>query len=221
MCNFASFSLLDSRQVTCNHIHMTSNKIFLAIVIILIIISAFLLLSNRDNNKTATQIVPQPTIEPTKEIITPTAMIQQLIIELKEENKSGESGTAIIKEENGSVVANIVLAGAPSDIAQPAHIHAGTCPGLGVIKYPLKSVLNGKSETILSGLTMNQIKTALPLSVNVHKSAVLSKVYVACGEIKTEETMTKPTSPSTTDKMIKTSPTMHPTATPTPVKSRQ
>lgn len=106
----------------------------------------------------------------------------EMTVPLAMENKSGESGTATLKEVNGQVNVTIELSGYPANVAQPAHIHAGSCPGVGAVKYPLTSVVNGKSTTLLQ-VTLAELKTQLPLAINVHKSAKEVTNYTACGAL--------------------------------------
>lgn len=107
---------------------------------------------------------------------------KQTVITLSPENKSGESGVATLTEESGKLKVSINLVNFPKNVPQPVHIHVGSCPGVGAVKYPLTNVLNGNSETVLD-TTLEQIKTALPLAINVHKSTTLTKTYVSCGRL--------------------------------------
>lgn len=106
----------------------------------------------------------------------------QVLVKLNTLNKSGESGTAVLEEKEGYVVVTLNVVGGKSGIAQPAHLHSDTCPGLGPIKYSLKNVVNGTSVTTLN-VTLAQLKKELPLAVNVHESTDNFKNYVTCGEI--------------------------------------
>ncbi len=103
-----------------------------------------------------------------------------------EQNDSGQNGTVVLSEEDGKtkVVINLTAApGASVSASQPAHIHDGSCPTPGAVKYPLTNVVNGKSETIID-TTIDQLKSSLPLAVNVHKSPTEIAVYTACGDLK-------------------------------------
>lgn len=113
---------------------------------------------------------------------TSSAMMSEMTINLAAENKSGEAGTAVLKEENGVTTVTLDLTGFTADVSQPAHIHVGGCPGVGAVKYPLTNVINGKSVTVLS-LTLDQLKQSLPLAINVHKSAKDIAIYTSCGEL--------------------------------------
>lgn len=114
---------------------------------------------------------------------SPAAMGEKKTIELAMVNNSGEYGTATLEETNGKVTVTVNLIGYPTDgVAQPAHIHVGACPGVRAVKYSLTSIVNGTSVTTLD-MTLAQLKTELPLALNVHKSAADSKVYTACGAL--------------------------------------
>ena len=82
---------------------------------------------------------------------TPTT----LQITLAEQNKSGQNGQAVITEIGTSTLKVIVnLTGKPSGVPQPAHIHIGSCPNPGAVKYPLTNVGNGASQTEIANLTL-------------------------------------------------------------------
>ncbi|MBI2268386.1 MAG: hypothetical protein HYU80_02980 [Candidatus Blackburnbacteria bacterium] len=106
---------------------------------------------------------------------------EELTVSLEQQNKSGEYGTATITEKDGKVVVVLSLSGSPKN-PQPAHIHLGTCPTIGAVKYPLSNVVDGKSETLLD-INLDTLKSSLPLVLSVHKSVPQAKVYVACGDI--------------------------------------
>lgn len=108
-------------------------------------------------------------------------------VELTELNDSGLSGMATLEEVNGKVKVALELSGPKSSNPQPAHIHVGSCPEPGAVKYPLTSVVDGKSKTILD-IKMSTIEETIKeegsLAVNVHKSAQEAKTYVSCGNLK-------------------------------------
>ena len=106
-------------------------------------------------------------------------------VALKAENNSGISGSATFQEEGGKVRVKLELTGSILGLilpAEPAHIHAGACPNVGAVVYPLQSVVNGKSETVLN-VSWDSLKAQLPLAINVHKSSAEAGTYVACGDI--------------------------------------
>ncbi|MBI5400852.1 MAG: hypothetical protein HZB12_01930 [Candidatus Yonathbacteria bacterium] len=107
---------------------------------------------------------------------------------LSEQNASGQGGQAILVQLGTSTVRVIVnLVGKPPIESQPAHIHLGSCPNPGAVKYPLKNVEKGASVTDIPNLTLAQLISELPLAINVHKSAADLKTYAACGDIVSEE----------------------------------
>ncbi len=121
-------------------------------------------------------------LQPVMEEDTTTEAAPQSTVILYEQNESGESGTATLVEENGKVIVTLQMTGAPQDIAQPAHIHVGTCPDVGAVKYPLTSPVNGMSETVLD-VTLDQLLAEQPLGLNVHKSKDEASVYLSCGDL--------------------------------------
>jgi hypothetical protein len=104
-------------------------------------------------------------------------------ITLSQENSSGQNGTAVFTDlENGTTRVTIDISGG-SEVPQPAHIHAGQCgPTLNPAPvYPLNSVINGKSETVIE-VDLHDL-TGGTFALNVHKSAAEASVYVACGNV--------------------------------------
>lgn len=101
---------------------------------------------------------------------------------LTAQNNSGESGVASLKDTGGMATVTLNLTGYESNVVQPAHIHAGKCPGVGTVKYPLNSVVNGKSVTVLD-VSVMQLKQQLPLAINVHKSTSEVFTYTSCGAL--------------------------------------
>lgn len=106
-------------------------------------------------------------------------------VTLVERNSSGESGTAKLEEVNGKVVVTLTVTGEAANVVQPDHIHVGSCPDVGAVKYPLTNVVNGSSVTTLD-VSMATLLSQLPLGINVHKSVAEGKIYVACGDIKVQ-----------------------------------
>lgn len=113
-----------------------------------------------------------------KQVVT----TQKVVIQLAEQNDSGETGTATLTEANGQVTVSVDATGFVPNVSQPAHIHLGSCPAVGAVKYPLTNILNGKSVTVLN-VTLAQLQSELPLGLNIHKSAAEASVYTACGDL--------------------------------------
>lgn len=115
-----------------------------------------------------------------------TSTAKTIQVDLSTQNNSGQSGKAVLTEVDGKVKVILNITGKPSTVAQPAHIHVSNCATIGAVKYPLTSVTNGASQTTLD-VSLDQLVSQLPLSINVHKSAAEASVYVACGDIKAEK----------------------------------
>src|SRR5437016_2008956 len=106
-----------------------------------------------------------------------------ITLTLREQNGSGISGTATLTEmDNNQVKVTLKLDKAGAG-PQPAHIHPGTCAQLDPKpQWPLKDVVNGASETVLTNVKLTDI-TDGKHAINVHKSAAEIQTYVACGNI--------------------------------------
>ena len=101
-------------------------------------------------------------------------------VQLGEQNKSGETGTATITAQGSKTQIVLQMQGAPAE-AQPAHIHDGTCAALDPKpRIPLQNVTGGKSTTTVDVPISQVMKGA----INVHKSTSDLKTYVACGDLK-------------------------------------
>lgn len=107
------------------------------------------------------------------------------MVKLKSQNNSNQEGLVALMEESGKVKVVLQVESGAKDIPQPAHIHIGSCAGIGGVKYPLENVINGKSETTLN-VTLADLIKSLPLAINVHKSAQQVGTYVSCGDITAE-----------------------------------
>src|SRR5918997_5990563 len=80
---------------------------------------------------------------------TGTAQVTQLTIQLREQNGSGQNGTAtLIDQGNGTTRVQIALQGFPGGNSEPAYIHQGTCGSLNSQPtYNLKPVVDGISDS--------------------------------------------------------------------------
>jgi len=131
------------------------------------------------------RMTPNTSYAPSQTATEPARMYMDIIdpvVVLNEQNNSGEYGNVTLTEKDGNVVVSVMVNNAPRGVAQPAHIHAGSCIALGDVVYPMTNVVNGKSETTLK-VTMDELKNKMPLSINVHKSAAQANVYVSCGNL--------------------------------------
>jgi hypothetical protein len=106
-----------------------------------------------------------------------------LTITLNSQNDSGEDGTATLTQTSDGVQVVVSIRNA-SSVAQPAHIHPGTCAKLDPNpKYALTNVAAGTSTTVVKGVTLDDL-LAGTYAINVHKSISNLGTYVACGNIK-------------------------------------
>lgn len=155
---------------------MNKNLIFGAVGVLVIVVIGYLLFNRQ------TEPIPQPEITITPQTASPSAAISGVTVTLSEQNASGESGIATLVEVDGQAVVILALTGAPEDVVQPAHIHVGSCPDVGAVKYPLTFPVNGRSKTTLD-VSLDQLRLEMPLAINVHKSAQEASVYVSCSNL--------------------------------------
>lgn len=105
-----------------------------------------------------------------------------LVIALRAQNGSGENGTATLIPEGDKTKVIVALTGTPTGIAQPAHIHMGTCEKLNPAPtYPLQLVKDGLSESTVPASLATLLGSKF--AVNVHESAKDLPHYVSCGNI--------------------------------------
>lgn len=134
-----------------------------------------------------------------------------ITVPLVMQNDSGLQGSAVIVDNaDGKAVVRIKLKTGDNDMMMrpmesnegeggemhmwkdmststyPAHIHLGACPTPGAVVYPLTSIVDGTSETVLATSTKALIG-GLPLAINVHKSATELATFVACGDLKASD----------------------------------
>ncbi len=114
---------------------------------------------------------------------TQASTVKTLTINLSAQNNSGQSGVAMLTDDNGKTKVVLNLNGGPRDIVQPAHIHIGSCANIGGVKYSLTFLRNGASDTVLN-VSIDELLKQLPLAINVHKSAGETAIYYSCGDIK-------------------------------------
>ena len=75
-------------------------------------------------------------------------MDRSVRVTLNAQNASGETGTAELEDIGNGTKVTIRLAGAPSGVPQPAHIHVGSCPNPGAVKYPLPNVVKDRKSVV-------------------------------------------------------------------------
>ena len=103
-------------------------------------------------------------------------------VPLAPQNNSGESGTATLTEQGTKTKVTVVVTGAPAGVAQPLHVHKGTCAQLDPRpSYGLATLTDGKSETTID-VSLAALQAG-GFAVNGHKSAAEVSTYVFCGNI--------------------------------------
>lgn len=98
-------------------------------------------------------------------------------------NGSHEDGTAILTQTAQGVRVVVSLANAPS-IAQPTHIHIGTCSNIvKAPEYALVDTQNGHGDSVVRGVKLSDLVKG-SYAINVHKSGFDLGTYASCGDIK-------------------------------------
>lgn len=105
-----------------------------------------------------------------------------IVISIKSQNDSGQLGTARLEGMADNKTKVILELTGGSFNQQPAHIHIGSCPNPGTVKYPLTDLESGRSETIVNTDLESMVKSGA-LAINVHKSEQEISVYTACGDL--------------------------------------
>jgi hypothetical protein len=103
---------------------------------------------------------------------------------LHPQNHSGETADVVMTEAGGNTTVSVTTMNGPGEtVAQPIHIHKGTCDTLDPKPmYPLTTVMGDKSTTTLKGITISQLE-ASDFAINVHHSTSDVPTYYACGNI--------------------------------------
>jgi hypothetical protein len=100
-------------------------------------------------------------------------------------NPAQQLGTASVQsigQDRGKIEVTLKFEALAQQTAQPAHIHLGSCAELGKIVYPLNVVENSFSQTILN-VSIDQLRSQVPLVLNTHKSEEELNIYIACVDI--------------------------------------
>ncbi|MGA2393329.1 MAG: CHRD domain-containing protein [Candidatus Lustribacter sp.] len=102
---------------------------------------------------------------------------------LHPQNHSGEIGDAVLTQDGDNVVVTVTTQNAPAGVAQPIHIHKGTCDTLDPKPtYPLTTLQNGTSTTTLKNMQLADLMTG-GFAINIHHSTSDVPTYYACGNI--------------------------------------
>ena len=118
----------------------------------------------------------------TPALTSATAATSNATVTIEAQNGSNENGTATLTQMGDDVQVYVVLTGAPATTPQPAHVHEGTCADLKGPVYSLTNLVDGKSTTVLKGVTVDKLLGGT-YAINVHASADDLGKYVACGSL--------------------------------------
>lgn len=141
----------------------------LTVIIVIVIGLAIFLLSQNNQSNTINNPVSSPSSD------------DSISFKLTSQNNSGQNGTVTF-EENGNTTKVSIFIDEPSTSNEPAHIHLGSCPTPGAVKYPLTNVISGTSVTNIN-VKFSDLKALGALSVNIHKSLDEIDTYVSCGDL--------------------------------------
>ena len=98
-------------------------------------------------------------------------------------SRTGQHGTITLAPVGDKTRVVIEIVGEPSGAVEPAHIHKGNCTHPGAVVWPLTDVVAGHSSTLVNA-PMDKVNV-MGDSVNIHKSAAMLNVYMACGNVGT------------------------------------
>jgi hypothetical protein len=111
-----------------------------------------------------------------------SAADNSISVTMHAQNGSGEDGTATITAKGDADVTVVLKLTNGMSVAQPAHIHKGTCANLDPKPlYPLTSATNGASTSEVM-VSLAELEKG-GYAINVHKSAAEASTYVSCGDI--------------------------------------
>jgi hypothetical protein len=91
-------------------------------------------------------------------------------------------GVADMREFPGFVTAAVRIAAGPPGVAQPVHIHEGTCADLGPAVFSFRDMSGGIAYTVLRNVSLSDLQTGNH-AIAVQESEEEPDVFVACGDI--------------------------------------
>ncbi|MEO6728291.1 MAG: hypothetical protein ABIM99_00045 [Candidatus Dojkabacteria bacterium] len=144
-------------------------------VIVVVVIGAAIFIIAGNNTNSNVSVTPNPA--PTSGAV----MNDSKTFTLTSQNGSSQDGSIILTESGSTTKVTVTLSN-PVATAEPAHIHLGSCPTPGAVKYALTNVINGSSVTNINA-KFSDLKALGALAVNIHKSAEDINTYVSCGNL--------------------------------------
>ena len=114
---------------------------------------------------------------------TVSAQEQSVTVTMGPGRDASQTGTATLTAQGSQTQVVIDIQPAGAGVAQPVHIHQGSCPGVGAVAFPLTNVVDGASTTVVNA-TLDSLRTG-GYSINAHQDGTQAGlgVYVSCGGI--------------------------------------
>jgi hypothetical protein len=112
-----------------------------------------------------------------------TSTMGTVSVSLPSLNFSEQAGRAFVSGESGKTKVTIDISPWTAGVDQPASIRAGTCATIGAVRYPLNSLIDGKSETVLAPAT-HFIHGLGDSVIVIGKSTTEPEAFAACGNLK-------------------------------------
>jgi len=104
------------------------------------------------------------------------------VIILRSQSSAGIHGTATLTSLGPKTKVSIVLVNDPPGAEHPAHIHPGTCADFNIVpRYPIDTVVSGRSVTIVQAPLADLIGHGLVLEI--HSSKYHVNIIAACGTL--------------------------------------
>lgn len=97
------------------------------------------------------------------------------------QNASGQSGVATLTADGDTTIVSVRTTGFTPGVTQPIHIHAGSCATLGKVDFPLTSMVDGASDTVVKAKLADILGQTR--AINIHKSTTQASIYTACGDL--------------------------------------
>lgn len=89
-----------------------------------------------------------------------------------------QPGTVTLTDQGNQTQVTIRVQARAAGVAQPAHIHEGACPGVGAVRFPLSSVVDGVSVSTVNTRLADILNGGY--SINIHESVQQASRYTAC-----------------------------------------
>lgn len=161
----------------------TSTMAIVVLGLFILLGGLFFMMRPQPTTVVPTEAPVETTMIPTTEDAMTTTVSLSPVSDPAYNSTFDQTGTATLVEKDGKVVVSVSV-NMPDGLTgvQPAHIHMGTCPGVGKVVYPLTNVVNGASETTLD-TTLADLRAQLPLAINIHESAANTTLYTSCGNV--------------------------------------